>query len=227
MYLRKIFCIFVVVIANVMVLLPSNSSAEEIAVNPELYGSWNALNLEQNGLKANLILIIEEEQVIAHNTCSFRGYSVVAQTSSPAVITSNEIRILRSNMAMEEYSPGFLQCKASIKAANMKYQLRNGKLFLDVPEERETLELSRADGQSQATVKAKGPQKREITKRPSKRTIKLLRQTPVTLLLTTIAVLPTRKPDSMNKPLMTVTKFYSLIPSIQIAFTLAECHTGI
>jgi tetratricopeptide (TPR) repeat protein len=158
MYLRKIFCIFVVVAATVMVLLSSSSSAEELVVNPELYGSWNALNLEQNGLKANLILIIAKDQVIAHNTCSFRGYSVVAQTSSPAVITSNEIRILQSNMAMEEYSPGFLQCKASIKAANMKYQLRDGKLLLDVPEEGETLELSRADGQSKATVKAKNSQ---------------------------------------------------------------------
>jgi tetratricopeptide (TPR) repeat protein len=158
MYLRKIFCIFAVITATVMVLFASSSSAEEIAVNPELYGSWNALNLEQNGLKANLILIIEKDQVIAHNTCSFRGYSVVAQTSSPAVITSNEIRILQSNMAMEEYSPGFLQCKASIEAANMKYQLRDGKLFLDVPEEGETLELSRADGQSKATVKAKDSQ---------------------------------------------------------------------
>lgn len=158
MYLRKIFFIFFVVTATVMLLLASNSSAEEIAVNPELYGSWNALNLEQNGLKANLILIIEKDQVIAHNTCSFREYSVVAQTSSPAVITSNEIRILQSNMAMEEYSPGFLQCKASIKAANMKYQLRDGKLLLNVPEEGETLELSRADGQSKATVKAKGSQ---------------------------------------------------------------------
>ncbi len=158
MYLRKIFCIFVLVAVTIILLPTSISSAEEIAVNPELYGSWNALNLEQNGLKANLTLVIEENQVIAHNSCSFRGYSVVAQTSSPAVVTSNEIRILQSKMAMEEYSPGFLQCKASIKAANMKYQLRDGKLFLDVPEQGETLQLSRVDGQSKATVKAKGSQ---------------------------------------------------------------------
>ena len=156
MYARRMFSTSFVAIAVVMVLFVSNAFAEKKGVNPELYGSWNALDLEQGGLKANLVLIIEEDQVIARNTCSFRDYTVVAQTSSPAVITQNEIRILKSNMAMEEYSPGFLQCKASIKAANMQYELRDGKLFLDVPEEGETLELSRTGEHSRATAKVKG-----------------------------------------------------------------------
>jgi tetratricopeptide (TPR) repeat protein len=155
MYLREMLFTSFVVAATVMALVVSSSFAGETPVNPEIYGSWNALNLEQGGLKVNLIIIIEENQVFARNTCSFGEYSVVAQTSSPAVITPNEIRILKSNMAMEEYSPGFLECKASIEAANMHYELRDGKLFLDVPEQGETVELSRAGGQSRATAKSK------------------------------------------------------------------------
>jgi tetratricopeptide (TPR) repeat protein len=157
MYLKEVLFSSFVIAATFMVLNVSSSFAGEIPVNPELYGSWNALDLEQSGMKVNLILIIEENQIIARNTCSFREYSVVAQTSSPVVITPNEIRILKSNMAMEEYSPGFLQCKASIKEANTQYELRDGKLFLNVPEQGETVELTRAGSQSKATAKSKAP----------------------------------------------------------------------
>ena len=66
----------------------------------------------------------------------------------------SEIRILKSNLAMEEYGPGFLQCKASITAANMQYELRAGKLFLKAPEQGETVELTRVGGQSKATAKS-------------------------------------------------------------------------
>jgi tetratricopeptide (TPR) repeat protein len=154
MYLRKILLTPLVVAATVMALVVSSSFADEAPVNSEIYGAWNALNLEQGGLKANLILIIQENQVVARNTCTYGEYKVVAQTSSPAVITPTEIRILKSNLAMEEYSPGFLQCKASITAANMQYQLRDGKLLLKVPEQGETVELTRAGGQSKATAKS-------------------------------------------------------------------------
>ena len=157
MYLRKILVTSLVVGATVMALVVSSSFAGESPVNPELYGSWNALNLEQGGLKANLTLIIEENQIIARNTCSFEEYRVVAQTSSPALITPNKIRILKSNMATEEYSPGFLECKASIKAANMQYQLRGGKLFLEVPEQGETVELSRDGEHSMPTARSEAP----------------------------------------------------------------------
>jgi tetratricopeptide (TPR) repeat protein len=154
MYSRKMLLTPLAVAATVMALVMGSSFAGEAPVNPEVYGAWNALNLEQGGLKANLILIIEENQVVARNTCTYGEYKVVAQTSSPAVITPSEIRVLKSNLAMEEYSPGFLQCKASLNAANMQYQLRDGKLLLKVPEQGETVELSRAGGQSRATAKS-------------------------------------------------------------------------
>ena len=156
MYLRKTLLTPLVVAATVMALVISSSFADEAPVNSEIYGAWNALNLEQDGLKSNLILIIQENQVVARNTCTYGEYKVVAQTSSPAVITPSEIRILKSNLAMEEYSPGFLQCKASITAASMQYQLRDGKLFLKVPEQGETVELTRVGGQSKATAKSEG-----------------------------------------------------------------------
>jgi len=156
MYLRKTLLTPLVVAATVMALVISSSFADEAPVNSEIYGAWNALHLEQGGLKANLILIIQENQVVARNTCTYGEYKVVAQTSSPAVITPSEIRILKSNLAMEEYSPGFLQCKASITAASMQYQLRDGKLFLKVPEQGETVELTRVGGQSKATAKSEG-----------------------------------------------------------------------
>lgn len=140
---RKILITSFIVVATVITVVGGSALAGKTPVNPELYGSWNLDVIEQAGMKIRLLLIIEDSQVTAHSTCSFAEYRVTAQTSSAAKITANEIRILESKVAMEEYSPGFLQCTATLKAGKAQYQVHEDKLILTVSAEGETVELTR------------------------------------------------------------------------------------
>ena len=132
----------------------SSGLTDESDLNPEVYGTWDLLEIENLGLKIQSTLTIQKNQVTANNTCYFKGDSVVAQTSSPAVITPKEIRILESSMAVED-NPGLFRCKASIEAATMQYQLRDGTLFLYMPGEEETFALSRSGGPFSAAKRYK------------------------------------------------------------------------
>jgi tetratricopeptide (TPR) repeat protein len=143
---RKFLLTSFIIAVTVIALSGGSGFAADSKVNPEVFGTWDLLEIENLGMKIQTTLTIQKNQVINHNTCFFKEYSVVAETSSPAVITPNEIQILESSMAVEDYSPGFLRCKASIEAANMQYQLRNGKLLLYMEDEEETFELTRSGG---------------------------------------------------------------------------------
>lgn len=147
---RKILLTSFMITATIVVMAMGSGYAEESGVNPEVYGTWDLLEIENLGMKIQSTLTIQKNRVINNNTCYFREYSVVAQTSSPAVVTPDEIRILESSMAVEDYSPGFLRCKASIEAANMRYQIRDGKLFLYMEDNEETIELTKSGGQFRA-----------------------------------------------------------------------------
>lgn len=142
---RKILLTSFIITATIVVMAAGSGFADESGVNAEVYGTWDLLEIENLGLKIQTTMTIQKNQVVANNTCYFKGESVVAQTSSPAVITPNEIRVLESSMAVED-NPGFFRCKASIEAATMQYQLRDGKLFLYMPDEEETFALTRSGG---------------------------------------------------------------------------------
>ena len=120
-----------------------NALAEETDVRPNLYGSWELMKLEAGGMSIQFTLIIKEGEIIASNTCAFKEYSVLAEASSPAEITSEEIRVLASNNVEKEHSPGFLRCNASVQKGNMQYQLEDDRLILTMAEIDETVELSR------------------------------------------------------------------------------------
>ena len=120
-----------------------NALAEETDAGPNLYGSWELMKLEAGGMSIQFTLIIKEGEIIASNTCAFKEYSVLAEVSSPAVITSEEIRVLASNNVEKEHSPGFLRCNASVQKGNMQYQLEDDKLILTMAGKDETVELSR------------------------------------------------------------------------------------
>ena len=154
MWARKYLVTYFILIATIIALASGSPLAEESAVNPEVYGTWDLLEMENLGLRIRSTMTIQKNQVITRNTCYYEDYSVVAQTSSPAVITSNEIRILESSTAMED-SPGLFRCKASMEAATMQYQLRDGKLFLYMPEEEETIALTRSGGQFRGATRYK------------------------------------------------------------------------
>jgi hypothetical protein len=143
MILKKILFRFVSIVLTVFAITSGSSLADETAVNPELYGAWELMNLEKGGMRIQVALLIKDSEVISSNTCAFNEYSVLAEASSPAVITADEIQILESSSVMKEHSPGFLQCRASVSEGNLQYQLRNGKLVLTIPEKQETIELSR------------------------------------------------------------------------------------
>jgi len=151
---KKFLLTYFIVTATIIALTSGSPLADESGVNPEVYGTWDLLEIENLGMKLQSTLTIDKNQIINSNTCIFKEYSVVAQTSSPAVITPNEIRVLESSMAVED-NPGFFRCKASIEAATMQYQLRNGRLLLYMPDEEETFELTRSGGQFRAAKRYK------------------------------------------------------------------------
>ena len=139
----KFFFVSYLVAAILFAFSSGNALSEETAAGPDLYGSWELMKFESGGMSIQLTLIINEGEVIASNTCAFKEYSVLAEVSSPAVITSEEIRVLSSNKVEKEHSPGFLQCNASVQKGNMHYQLEDDKLVLTMAGNDETVELSR------------------------------------------------------------------------------------
>ena len=139
----KFLFIACLVVMTLFAFCGGNALAEETNVGVDLYGSWELMKLETGGMSIQLTLIINEGEVIASNTCAFKEYSVLAEVSSPAVITSEEIRVLASNNVEKEHSPGFLRCNASLQKGNMQYQLEDDKLILTMAGKDETVELSR------------------------------------------------------------------------------------
>ena len=139
----KFFFVSYLVAMTLFAFCGGNCLADESDVGSDLYGSWELMKLETGGMSIQLTLIINEGEVIASNTCAFQEYSVLAEVSSPAVITSEEIRVLASNNVVKEYSPGFLRCNASVQKGNMQYQLEDDRLILTMAGIDETVELTR------------------------------------------------------------------------------------
>ena len=139
----KFFFVFYLVAAILFAFSSGNALSEETAAGPDLYGSWELMKFESGGMSIQLTLIINEGEIIASNTCAFQEYSVLAEVSSPAVITSEEIRVLASNNVEKEHSPGFLQCNASLEKGNLQYQLENDRLILTMAGMDKTVELTR------------------------------------------------------------------------------------
>ena len=139
----KVFLVSYLVVMTLFAFSVGNALADENNLGSDLYGSWELMKLERGGMSIQFTLIIKEGEVIASNTCAFEEYSVLAEVSSPAVITSEEIRVLSSNKVEKEHSPGFLQCNASVQKGNMHYQLEDDKLVLTMAGNDETVELSR------------------------------------------------------------------------------------
>ena len=139
----KFFFVSYLVAAILFAFSSGNALSEETAAGPDLYGSWELMKFESGGMSIQLTLIINEGEVIASNTCAFQEYSVLAEVSSPAVITPDEIRVLASNNVEKEHSPGFLQCNASLEKGNLQYQLEDGKLLLTMAGNDETVALTR------------------------------------------------------------------------------------
>ncbi len=160
MILRRIVLTSFIIMAIVIALADGSSLADKTGVNPEVYGTWDMLELNTYGMTVQLTLAIEENQVIATSSCFFQDYSVSAQAVSPAEITAHEIRVLESNEAVNEYSSGFLVCRASLDVGDLQYQLRDGKLVITDPEKEETFELSRSGDQFQPAKQYKGQYKK-------------------------------------------------------------------
>ena len=152
---KKTLLTYFILSATVITLAGGSSWADERGVNPEVYGTWDMLEIKNLGMTLQLTLTIKENEVIGVNNCYLGKYKVSARTASPAVITPNEIRVLEASEAIKEYSPGFLRCRASLDVGELQYQLRDGKLILYAPEEEETFECTRSGGQFKAAKRYK------------------------------------------------------------------------
>jgi hypothetical protein len=118
---------------------PYSSSGER----PSVFGSWDLFEINAMGMTAQVRIAFENNQVISSSTCTFGDKSVHATANSSAEISDSEIRILENRSAKEEYSPGFLECKASVEKGILQYTLSRGQLILQMPGDGRTFELSR------------------------------------------------------------------------------------
>jgi tetratricopeptide (TPR) repeat protein len=169
MFLRRILLASSVVAATVIMLAGGSSWADASGVNPELYGTWDAVEAKTVGMTGRVTLTIKENEIVNSCTCFFPGYQVTVQATSPAVITANEIRALEASSEMKEYRPGFLQCRASVKKGTMYYQLIDGKLILAESPTGEAMALSRSGGEFRAAVPYKKPKASKLALAHTKR----------------------------------------------------------
>jgi tetratricopeptide (TPR) repeat protein len=169
MFLRRILLASFIVAATGIMLVGGSSWADASGVNPELYGTWDAVEAKTVGMTGRVTLTIKENEVINSCACSFPGYQVTVQAASPAVITANEIRVLEARSETKEYRPGFLQCRASVKKGTMYYQLIDGKLILAESPTGEAMALSRSGGKFRAAVPYKKPTASKLALTHSKR----------------------------------------------------------
>ena len=89
---------------------------------------------------------INQDRIEVTSRCSYGDKQVEAKATAPARVTDREIQVTEARKVEKEYSPGFLQCRATITPMTVNYTLKDGKLILTVPGSAESHELSRAPG---------------------------------------------------------------------------------
>ena len=127
------------------ILLGSGMLAAAVAPdeNLEVYGSWVMIDLDHAGMHIYSTLTIRPDRVDVLTRCSIGGKQVEANATTPAQITDSEITVTEAKHVEEEYSPGFLNCRASIATMSVNYRLDDGKLILSDPGTDESHELHR------------------------------------------------------------------------------------
>ena len=120
------------------------ASAATPDADHEVYGSWVMMDRESAGMHIYTTLTIHPDRVDVLSRCSYGDKRVEASTSAPAQITEREITVTEAKSAENEYSPGFLKCRAAITPMSINYRLSDGKLILFVPGKDESHELLRA-----------------------------------------------------------------------------------
>ncbi len=127
------------------ILLGSGMLAAAVAPdeNREVYGSWVMIDLDHAGMHIYSTLTIRPDRVDVLTRCSFGDKRVEASATTPAQITENEITITEAKHVEKEYSPGFLNCRASIAKMSVNYRLDDGKLILFDPGTDQSHELQR------------------------------------------------------------------------------------
>ena len=127
------------------ILLGSGMLATAVAPDEdhEVYGSWVMIDLENAGMHIYSTLTIQPDRVDVLTRCSFGDKQVEANATTPAQITEDEITVTEARHVEKEYSPGFLNCRASIVAMSVNYRLDDGKLILSDPDTDKSHELHR------------------------------------------------------------------------------------
>ena len=109
----------------------------------EVYGPWVLFDHENAGMHIHSTLAIRPDRIDVLTRCSFGDKQVEVNATTPAQITENTITITEAKHVEKEYSPGFLNCKASIVAMSVNYRLEDGKLVLSDPDTGKSHELHR------------------------------------------------------------------------------------
>ena len=120
--------------------------AATTGVDSGVFGSWVMMDLENAGMHIVSTITIHPDRVEVMSRCSFGDKRVEAKATAPARVTESEIQVTEARNVEKEYSPGFLQCRASITPMTINYYLKDGKLVLTDPGSAQTQELNRAYG---------------------------------------------------------------------------------
>ena len=137
----KMFSGLVVTIILVCVFILIYFFQVNKAINPALFGSWDLFEVSDIGMKAQIKLLIDKDQVQTSTTCLYQDKKVQVQIASQANISNDEIHILEDNSVQKEYSPGFLKCKASIEKTILKYEILNKTLLITMPDKNFKMQL--------------------------------------------------------------------------------------
>ncbi len=127
------------------ILLGSGMLATAVTPNEnrEVYGSWVMMDLENAGMYIYSTLTIRPDRIDVLTRCSIGDKQVEANATTPAQVTENEITVTEAKNVEKEYSPGFLNCRASISAMSVNYRMNDGKLVLFAPGTDQSHELHR------------------------------------------------------------------------------------
>lgn len=120
--------------------------AATTGVDPGVFGSWVAMDLENVGMHIVSTITIHPDRVEITSRCSYGDKRVEAKATAPARVTESEIQVTEARNVEKEYSPGFLRCRASINPMKVNYHLKDGKLLLTEPGSAKTQALHRASG---------------------------------------------------------------------------------
>ena len=110
-----------------------------------VYGNWQMPVVQQSGISFAVQMRVDSDRITMTNACAYNGNSVTATASSPAEISTTEVKVLSPSEDKKTLTipQGDLNCSISLVAGTMPYQINGTKLKLTDPKTGQSFELDR------------------------------------------------------------------------------------